>query len=197
MYWILDVLVVLFAVIVAICGYKRGLADAISTTLFVILLFVLALAGAAGFVLLLYKVGAVNDFAYAFLGVLGETNSLFSMLGLTAFDVAQSLAAVVFFILGCIISTILVSLLSKAVRNLIKRIPHTGVFGVIMGVLGLILYLALYLGVMLALFGLVNALSAKNVEFFVRIGECLESCPICGWLYKINPLNSVFAGFIR
>lgn len=197
MYWLLDSLVLLFAVVVAICGYRKGIVDALLSLLGAIILFALAVAGGAGILLLFYKVGAVNDLAYALLSVTGETNSLFQLLGMTAFDVCQLLSAVVFLILGLIVSSVAFIYLGKAFRLLLNKIPHEGVFGVISGVLGIILYLAIYFGVIIAVFGLIKSGATKEVDFFSRVGEFIKSCQICGWLYKINPLGDAFVGLFK
>ncbi len=193
MYWIIDALVVLFAVFVAIRGYKRGLVDSILSVLCTVILFALAVVGGPLFLLLLYKVGAVNDFAYALLSVIGETNSLFQLMDVTAFDVCQMLAALIFVIIGWIISTVIFVYVGKGVRALLDKIPSKGVYGGITGVLGMIFYLVLYLGVIMLVLALINMGATKENEFFVRINEFIRSCQICGWISKINPLNGLFA----
>ncbi len=197
MYWILDVIVILLTLIAIICGYKRGIVDMLATFISVILLFALAIVGGAGFLLLFYKLNVVDNFAYAWISVLGETNSLFSLLNMTSFDVCQIISALILFIIGLIISAVIFVYLGKLLRTVYDKIPHTGVFGVVCGVLGSVVYLALVYGVLLAAFGSIHALSGKGNEFFMRIDEFLRSCTISGWLYDINPFNEMFAGFFK
>lgn len=193
MYWILDVIVILLTLIAIICGYKRGIVDMFATLVSVILLFALAIVGGAGFLLLFYKLNVVDNFAYAWISVLGETNSLFSLLNMSSFDVCQIISALCFLIIGLIISAVIFIYLGKLLRSLYDKIPHGGVFGVISGVLGSIVYLAILFVVLLAAFGAIHALSDKGNEFFMRLDEFLRSCTLSGWLYDINPFNGLFA----
>ncbi len=193
MYWILDVIVILLTLIAIICGYKRGIVDMLATLISVILLFALAIVGGAGFLLLFYKLNVVDNFAYAWISILGETNSLFSLLNMSSFDVCQIISALCFLIIGLIISAVIFVYLGKLLRSLYDKIPHVGVFGVISGVLGAIVYLAIVFGVLLAVFGVIHALNDKGNEFFMRLDEFLRSCTLSGWLYDINPFNGLFA----
>lgn len=191
MYWVLDAIFVLLVLIAIICGYKRGGVNMLFTTLGVLLLFALAIAGGAGFLLLFYKLGVVDNFAYTLIAVLGETNSLFTLLNMTSFDVCQILSAVIFLIIGLIISAVICSALSKLLKRFYDFLgtkARRGFYGVFAGVLGVIIYLALVVGIFLGVFALIANFSAQGKEFWVCIEEFIRSCTICGWLYEINPL---------
>lgn len=193
MYWLLDIIVVLLAVIAIICGYRRGILDMLATTLSVVILFALAIAGGAGFLLLFYKLNVVDNFAYILINGLGETNAIFNMFNMTSFDICQLLSALLLLILGVIISTIICVLIARLLRNVYDKLPDRGPVGVISSILGVLVYLVILFGVLLAVFAVINTLSANGNEFFYGFDEFLRSCTICGWLYEINPLNALFA----
>lgn len=192
MYWILDVLVLLFLGLAIFFGYKRGFVKAAVMFLAVLLLAVVAIALGVGFLLLCYKVGGVNNFAYALLDVFGETNGLFGMLGLQSFDVCQLVSAILFLIFGLIIGVVVVVILGKLLHKLIDKIPSKGAFGIVTGVLGAILYVVLLLALIFAILGITYGFSAHGRPFSSKVQELYDSCAVVGFLSKINPLNGLF-----
>lgn len=196
MYWVLDAIMVLLFAAALLLGYRRGFVNMLATTISVILLVAFTVAGAAGLWVLFYKVGAVNGLGYMLISVFGETNSLFAAIGLESFDVCQMVSAVILLILAFIVSGAIFVAVSWGVKKLCYKIPHKGVFGIITGTLGAAVYAALVLAVFWGVTALFYALAQKGGEFSIQMCEFFESCSISGWLFKINPLNELLAGFI-
>lgn len=200
MYWLLDIAVVLLLVLFAIWGFRRGLANKLLAIIAVLLLIVVGVALGPVFLLLFYKVGGLAGLSYAFLSLIGETNSLFQLMNITSAQVSEILAAFILLVIGWIIGGIIATSLYRLVRKGIDAIPSgKGVFGIINGILGLILYVAFYAAILLAVFALVSVLANKDepIEFFQRIGMFIDSCSISGLIYRINPLVSLLGGLFN
>lgn len=193
MYWLLDVLMILLIVAALLLGYRRGIVNMLATTFAVLLLLVFGIAGAAGFLLLLYKVGAVDNLGYMLLNVFGETNSLFSLIGITSFDVCQIVSALILFLLAAVISGAIFVAAGWGLKKLCDKIPNNGVFGIISGSLGAIIYLAIVLAFFWAITGLFYALAQNGGAFSQDLCNFFESCQVSGWLFKINPIKELFA----
>lgn len=193
MYWVLDFLLIIIMATALFVGYKRGIVTMLIGTLASVLQFVLIIAGMAGMVLLLYKLSVVDNFAYLLIGVVGETNSLFTTMGITSFDVCQILAMLILAILSAVLSAFVFIYLFKLLKLAVDKIPDTGAFGIVDGVLGLLVYLVIFGGLILAIFGAIHGLAGSGKQFFIGLEEMLHACKICGWLYDINPLNAIFS----
>lgn len=199
MYWLLDVFVILFLILFAIWGFRKGIVNKLAAIIAVILLFALAIVIGVGFLLLVYKLGGVAGFAYALLSVIGETNTLFSLMGITSAQVCEILSALAFVIVGLCLGTFVSVMLDKLLKKAIKAIPTgKGVFGAINSVLGLVLYVAFFSAIVLGLFAVISIFANKSepVEFCQRIGEFISSSSLCGLIYEYNPLVGLLSGLL-
>ena len=105
MHWVLDILIVVILAAALFLGYKKGLLGMATGVLAVILMLALTLVGIAGFLLLFYKLGVIDNLAYLLVqGPIGETNMIFEMIQFTSYDVCQILAAVILAFISFILS---------------------------------------------------------------------------------------------
>lgn len=198
MYWVLDIFVILFLITTIYFGWRRGFVKILGGVIGGILLVVLAIAMGFGFLLLFFKLGAINNMAYGLLGLIGETNSLFSLLGVSSYDVCEILSAVLILIIGLILSTIICTYIGKIFKNIANnsfygKEHRPTFFRILNKILGVILYLALYAVLVLGLLAVVKALADSGVAVFVSFDEFLRSCTVTGWIYSINPLNGLIS----
>lgn len=144
MYWLADIAIILFALLMAIIGWKKGFSNTAGGLFAVII--ALALAAGGAYLLVVHPFeswGWIGNLTESLDGVLGGPNTLFEQLGVTSEQVAKILAQAVFglgaFILCYIISTLLMWLIRKFLNYCRKFIA----FKYIDSILGLVLDVAL------------------------------------------------------
>ncbi|MBR6688367.1 MAG: hypothetical protein IKL77_06425 [Clostridia bacterium] len=194
MHWVLDILIVVILAAALFLGYKKGLLGMATGVLAVILMLALTLVGIAGFLLLFYKLGVIDNLAYLLVqGPIGETNLIFEKLQFTSYDVCQILAAVILAFISFILSYFLVIYLFKGIKALMDNIERQGVFEVVDGTLGLVVNAVIVLGITWAVLGLVYAISYNGDGVFIGgIDRVFRAGTITRWFYEINPLNDLF-----
>ncbi len=196
MYWIIDVIVIAIVLSALIIGVKRGFLRMVGGLLSFVLAPVLTVAGIGLFILLLYKLGVVDQMTLLMVKVIGETNSLFGLMHIESYDVAYYLGLVVLAIIGFIISYILVILLFKGLSKAMQNCGKKGAVRVIDAILGVIIRLVICAAIILGLFAVIHALK----DTLAGLDELLRACPLSGLIYKHNPFNELMAdvlsGFI-
>lgn len=192
MYWLIDIFVVLLLVIAVFRGLKKGFFSTTYDFLGYFITLAFALLLTALFVLLFYKIGAIDQLKIVFIGLIGETGSFMEKVGVTSEKVSYCLALGVVAIIGFIPSYVIAKFIHKGFVNLISDCRENRVFMVIDSTVGVIVNTALVCCSVLAIFAFFHAFNTTNV--FVSVDEALRACPISGVIYEHNPINDLIAG---
>lgn len=185
MYWLVDVVVILLLVLTVVGSIRAGITGMIGGIIAFLLRIVFVVAFTAGFLYLFQITGVVDALSLAFLRLIGNSGiypsetvcDVFSLisLGVLSFVVAYLLTLVIYKIFG----------------KLFSKIHLTGGFGVASKVIGCVVGVCLYVGVVACVFAGIHAFAEAGS--FQAADEVMRANIISGFLYRVNPLNSLFS----
>ena len=184
MYWILDVVVLLLLALTVFGSIKAGITGMVGGVFRFVLRVALIIALMAVFLFLFHVFGIIDALSAAFLRIVGNSGFY------TSQYVCDGFAIAVFALLSFVLAYIIVLLLFKAVGALFSNVHLHGAANVISKVIGCIVGVGLYVGVIACVFGCIH--SFADAGSMLAADEVLRANVISGFVYKINPLNSVF-----
>lgn len=194
MYWLADVLVIAFILVMLIRGIKKGFLN--TTFTLVTAIKWIALAGGLTFVTIwfvLQPLGWIRELQFYMLKVIGETNALFELIGMESEDIALYLAygvcGLTLFIPFYVLSLWIGKLFEKLVDFIRSKCSFLRVLGSIVG--GLVNF-AIASVIVIGLFWVVSAVDGSGVFDFTN--EVLKSAPLSSLLYNNNPLEMIGLG---
>lgn len=218
MYWIADILMLVFVGVLLYRGIKRGLTNTFLTLITAILWIVLAIGVSFALVFFVLKpLGVMQDVSNAFLGAGNELYSFLGSLGitgialpeieaidifagvgfesveLTGYILAQYLGYLLFFVLFFIPLYIFFLWVGKKFEQFVAWVRgRNGFLRVIGSILGGLVNGAFACVIVLGVYWLVSALDGSGL--FSYTNEVLRAAPISGIIYEHNPLYSILGG---
>lgn len=204
---VVDCLIITFLFLSGLSGFKRGLLDSVGRLFSLVAGFLVALCYCGDLSLLLQDRFAFNSILATKLqatplGVKGLDNPLLQLIipGLPgASDVrlwlAQNMAVVISFLVLLAVTSIVINLLWKPLSGLFQH----GVIGVVNRLAGLVLNIAknalIIAVVFLAVFPLLQGLSAMNGSTAMAVCAGVQDSKILMWLYdKFTQLGPFLGG---
>lgn len=192
MYWLIDLAVILLIVLAVVRGVKKGFFNGSFTLIGFFIMLALSVALTAVFVLLFYKLGAIDQLTFVFAKALGETGPFLGKIGVTTANVAYYISLAIVAIICFIVSYIIVIKLCGLLRRGMESCrDHSRAFRIIDSTIGVVVNLALVGVLLVGVFGFFHAFN--TTDMFTSVDEALRACPISGLLYNHNPVNSLFA----
>lgn len=194
MYFVIDILVLLFVGWMLYRGIKKGFLNT-SFTLVTALLWIILAAGLSfGIMWLVLKpLGVMEDFSMAFLGFTKGLTGIIKNLGMTAEEIALYIAyailGVILFIPLYIFFLWVGRKLEKFIEDFREKHKTNRIIG---SVLGGVVNFAIAAVIVFGFFWIISAVDGSGL--FTYTNDAVRAAPVSGFLYKHNPLNAMLGG---
>lgn len=193
MYWLVDVLALLFVVGLTLYGYKAGFFRSTVNVLLTLVCFAGAIAGAYFTIVYVFAPwGWLEELTLVFANLLGSSK----VAGGQA--VVEQTAYILGFALLMLILSIVYGLVLHMIRRLIgklfKAINSLAFFGFFDKLIGTVLNFAISAGIVLCILAFFNVFTQNGI-LFTYANEVIRASEVLSLVADINPLNEVFASF--
>lgn len=189
MYFLIDVVVVILALLTAYAAFRRGLAGLAGGAFVVIFRIAFVLGGAFLLLLLFQAIGVVDALTNFFVGIFGQTEAF------AVASIAEKLASwpnilatFVALIPSFILSYLIFGFLFRYLEKLTKKISVSGTLGFVDTVLGIFIAVTAFFIFYAILLAIVY--SFANHGGLLYLDEVLRACPLTGLIYKNNAFVS-------
>lgn len=193
MYWVIDILLLLFVAWMLYRGIKKGFTNTAFTLVTAILWIGLAAGLSFGIAFVLDLLGVMGDFSQAFMGFAKGLTGAFLSGVMEAEELALYLAYGIVCLVLFIPSYIFFLWVGKQFEKLVCYIRRKNKTCRIIGsVLGGVVNFAIAAVLVLGVFWFMSAVDGSGL--FSYTNSALRAAPVSGFLYRHNPLCSFLGG---